>query len=618
MNIEIANNSKAIRQRQPDVYQELFSRCFLVISTPAKFFWGGEYGAHIGAPLIGQNVPLRTYVGFEHTKNKGQIEIDDKMYVPSEDRFTSQMDTVHRSKLIEYFTERASHYYETKDFTGLRINTLSEISPGCGMGLSGSFATALAVALLLDSNKISQRDIVQWSKALTNNLIQIKNFDRTFRLAWKFSSLLHDGISSGGAAFMSFIGSLYPIIYFSEKRVDSLNTEPEARSVLNVKENYDLVNHFFYGGIKLDELFGFKDRSSWPIDFHLIYTGKKGGGRVMKSVREIDDALFSTSTMIVKSFNPLAKDSNLYSPVFYRECLREGADGLHRRYLSTPYVVTLEILECLKKMFDSGGSERAITDLFQAMNNYQSALRILNRSTQQINEITHYLESHTNKKLGTAHLGAKITGAGCGGDVLIATAGEQPEKVMQEEVAALRKKLKANIWLDYSSHRDGLEEKGLIVEQSLKDKIYSSVISQGSVLLDRISKQGSTAVTFTSEKFDQKKNSLPLLIDINSNAIFLKGKKLTSKEIKSAKTTIIILMILLGKIGHKVSKSELPSSSYTRDRNEFQSKIVSPLVAVIKKQLKKSLPLKVEGPITNYTVSLKSLPFDIYLLRKTI
>ncbi|MBU0707991.1 hypothetical protein KKG41_06495, partial [Patescibacteria group bacterium] len=404
----------------------------------------------------------------------------------------------------------------------------------------------------------------------------------------------------------------------SEKRVDALNAAPEARSPLNVKENYNLVNRFFYGGVKLDELFGFKERPSWPIDFHLIYSGKKGGGRVMKSVREIDDVLFDTSEMVIKHFKPLTKDINSYTPIFYSECLKEGGDGLHRKYLSTPYVITLEILEGLKNMFELGKSEKSTTQLFHVINIFQLALRILNRSTSQINEICHYLKTHTRKKMGAPHIGAKLTGAGCGGDVLVATTGEQPEKALQEEVTTLRKKLKANIWLDYSSHRDGLEERGVIIEQSLKDKIYSSVISQGSVLLERISKEGSTMVTYTSEQFDKKKNTIPLLIDINSNTILIKGKKLTSKEIKSAKTTIKILMILLNRIGHKVAKSELPDSSYTSDRNEIQSKIVTPLLTTLKKSLNKSLPLKIEGSIRDYTICLKTIPFDIYLLKKSI
>ena len=130
---EVANNSSSLRERHGKTYQDLYSRCFLVTSAPAKFCWAGEYSHHIGAPIIVQNLPLRVYVGLEQTRPPGKIEVSDVMYVPSQDRFISQMNPVHRKKLAQFVAELSVQHNGTSAFPGLRIHSLSEVSPANGL-----------------------------------------------------------------------------------------------------------------------------------------------------------------------------------------------------------------------------------------------------------------------------------------------------------------------------------------------------------------------------------------------------------------------------------------------------------------------------------------------------
>lgn len=82
-----------------------------------------------------------------------------------------------------------------------------------------------------------------------------------------------------------------------------------------------------------------------------------------------------------------------------------------------------------------------------------------------------------------------------------------------------------------------------------------------------------------------------LLLDMINNKIYVKGRKLNSKDILSQITTINILDKLLDKIGDDVPNKEFEISSYSKNKNEMIGKIVIPLVVLLEKELGDKLPL---------------------------
>jgi len=76
------------------------------------------------------------------------------------------------------------------------------------------------------------------------------------------------------------------------------------------------------------------------------------------------------------------------------------------------------------------------------------------------------------------------------------------------------------------------------------------------------------------------------------------------------------LDILLNNPGKSVPNSQLPESFYSQDRNEMQSKIVSPLIKVIKARTKRNLPLKVSGGLVEFRMKLDPSDLDIRVLNK--
>jgi hypothetical protein len=80
-------------------------------------------------------------------------------------------------------------------------------------------------------------------------------------------------------------------------------------------------------------------------------------------------------------------------------------------------------------------------------------------------------------------------------------------------------------------------------------------------------------------------------LDTLHNRIYLNGQRLTSQELHSQTATIEVMRILIANLGKELSNKQLPSSSYSKNKNEMMSKIVLPLIELIEKKTGKKLPL---------------------------
>ncbi|HCB51432.1 TPA: hypothetical protein DEP21_02545 [Patescibacteria group bacterium] len=69
------------------------------------------------------------------------------------------------------------------------------------------------------------------------------------------------------------------------------------------------------------------------------------------------------------------------------------------------------------------------------------------------------------------------------------------------------------------------------------------------------------------------------------------GQKLTSQDIHSQSATIEIMKRLIENPGKDISNKDLPSSSYSKNKNDMLGKIVIPLIELIEKKTGKKLPL---------------------------
>lgn len=152
---------------------------------------------------------------------------------------------------------------------------------------------------------------------------------------------------------------------------------------------------------------------------------------------------------------------------------------------------------------------------------------------------------------------------------------------------------------------------GLVIEQDITQNIWKESDWNLYVLINDKNEQKFVSYTDINSK-EQKW----IFLDWVKNKIYVNWKVLTSKDIKSATTTIELFEHLLKSEDHKIKNKELWPSSFSSQQNQMESKIIIPLVKYIKKNLWIDFPMECSGSLRDFYISLWKINTSIQMIIK--
>lgn len=618
MQNRISMNSKSLQEAFPEVYRDFFSKCPIVVSAPASFIWSGEYASIFGGFSINQLLPARIYIGLTPVSFEEITSGTYKVFNPSLQRFE---DHVHnsfiRNKIITLMKKEIAKITKKDKNNGFILHVLSEAPLERGLNISGATAAALSLGFnLLYRCDLGCQDVKNWETLTLPELINEKMFDRVFRLSWKLESIYHAGVASGRGAFVPFVWSFYPIIFFAAARARDNSKE---KFPITTNGEYEILETIKYQSFRLNEFFELNVPDYWPIDFGLIYSGYENStASVARMIPHVQAELEKTAQKIKKQLDEKlanVKDKNVFT--FYDYCSGDKKEELWGSVIRTLGTVSLQIVNSFENLIRLGHSEKYLHDFFKALNHYQNLLHILEASTTVIDNICFSIHDKARKLNIFSGVGTKLTGVGHGGDVVFSAPIGIFRKSAEELILELKESFNKEITLDYASWIDGYAEEGIKVEQCLEEKIYSSFISQGAAKVTHLNRAGYLHEDlYTLEDYEKMRKTADILLDGINRDIYVRGQRLTSKEIHSTAATVGIMRILLNNLGKNVKNSQFPVSSYTKDRNELQGKILSPLIKAVQKKTGYKLNLELHGGLIEFFIKLESSDLDIFLLEK--
>jgi hypothetical protein len=85
----------------------------------------------------------------------------------------------------------------------------------------------------------------------------------------------------------------------------------------------------------------------------------------------------------------------------------------------------------------------------------------------------------------------------------------------------------------------------------------------------------------------------------------------SSKEILSQQLTIDLLDKFISDESREIHASELPASTYTQNKSEMMSKILSPLMRTVRRRLGKEIQLSCHGSTTDFVIRFESMDLDV-------
>ncbi len=613
-------NSPSLKKAFPKVYEEFFCKCSIVCSSPRSVTWLGEETVRYGGFTLRQALPIRTYVGLSPKQDNKTINVASSLaYDPLSQKFIYDPLDEYQKSLIEHkLGSFLSEVCGIKQKTGFEIHILSELPLNHSLGGVGSFFSSLVSALLLFFGEITAKNVAEWANTTTDGLIKNNSnkFDFVFRQVWKWETLNYsDG--SGANPFFALIPSDGPVVFFNNKK-----TVMTADIKLKVKRGkVDIGDLKFlesapYWGARADEIFDRRLGWPWPFDWMILHTGSpRNILDTVASVQEIRDTVEETVEEAGQIFSML-KD-NPDAPEFYKICQLENKESLWQSYIGVLHINGFQLLLAIRKILEKGFSEKRINGLFVLMNKAHSLFCELNFFITDTTKISAELQNFLKLKIGVGNIGVKISSMSRRSNVIVAFPSTVVRPWINNILDHLRQEVGEKINLSYLSWEDGYEERGgLVVEQEVRSGYFSDFISNNSRQFVNLNEGGEVRRRIISSNSDVCIEEFDLLLDECSNKIYIKGRELTSKDVPSRKAAIELLIFLMEKIGKPTNNKELPVSPYSSYRNELQGKILTPLDALLKKEIGKSLGMKLKGGLMDYDIEFKPENILIGVIKK--
>ncbi|MEI6498638.1 MAG: hypothetical protein WCO23_01620 [bacterium] len=401
------------------------------------------------------------------------------------------------------------------------------------------------------------------------------DFDSRFSLARQILSGSQNGYSSGISAFIALHKSSEPILFHSQK------------------ENYSAHT--------ISEIAAIKEPQSWPIDFGLIYSGiETNSENVILATEHTMKELHNAS----ENINTLLKEYS-HSP-------------FKKTFLNMLNMTTALMANGFAKIYSQGVNDNALNEFFITLNQYQNLLHILNISAKTSDIIYRKIHEIANKEINGSGSGAKISGIGKGGSMLFAIPYGAHRKDIFDMIEDLRANTKKNIRLEYASWLDGIGGKPAQIEQDISIGIVSKFLSQDVVMIKFYNHGQISRQIVTNEHFNNLAKNIDIVIDTSKGKLLIGGSTLTSKDLPSQKATAIILTHLLSIKNYELMNSDI-ADSYGSSRYDLHSKIVLPLIKIVKRNTKRDLQLKITGGTCNdYQLNLNLDNISIALSEKKI
>ncbi len=593
----IRMNTESLQQAFPEVYRTFFSKCATVISAPGTFYVSSGLSVLYGGAGIMDKLPIRIYVGLERDGLKTLKFGEYLNFVPHQQQFEFS----YHDKVLEAHLVKLLHDLQ-KDLPSPihgKIHVLSEIPIGTGLNFFGAMSIAIATLLFMEAGVLDAANLARIVTAKTPEVLKDPLFDKLLRFAWKLEACSDNSAGSGSAPFASFFESTSPIAFFPERRQGTFAHHPYSRVPVTVDSHYEVFDTIQYAGFRLKDLYNWLGDPSWPVDYGLLYLGQqKNAGSYLKPMRVVQEGLDDLEKLSDGLLKQFPESLPNVRPAFTDMTQSAGKRGYWEDSVDFLIMLSVKALFDLKTLIENGTNE----SLDELVNTVMLQDKIFEFFTHglpssserdSLSKLKHALNDKTANGLHSIRL-LPDRGDG-GGDMLFIA----PQGYLQDNTESLLMLLRSHISplvrIDYMSWLDGDEYGGVRLEQQLSSSTFSSYVSKGTTKV--MEWRGDTKpVTqmFTSTALAAAIASYDIFFDDIEHKIYVQGTLLNSTKLKSARATIHIWKMLLEHYGQDVQARALPPSAYI-ERNEMQSKIVTPLSTAYREKTGKKLPWQLHG-----------------------
>ena len=560
--------------------EELFSRCEFVISW---HFWFNRFPEGIGSASdhisIMQKLKSKCYLWIRKVEKEWITFSSIKMY--------------DGGKVIEYNLEKFNQLYKKSvNFLEKELNLsdknywfeisiVSECSKWEWVWFTWTIMSLLVSWIYYEEGKLSKDDLKDYERFQNSNLFREIN-----NLAHKCTIIAKDwNIWSG--SLMALVEWSHPYAYITDMKNEL---------------DYQKVDESCEYAKQLPELFKVDNfpMETLPICWAIVYTWQKSDSSFavrQKKFLEYFNLKYQNwfeqlEIWEINSQLRLWLQKSNYYEVEIRNLSNMSIkilyifEKIYKRWVQTSDVHWLiDILNWINKAYNSMEQDFDITNDFQksCIENWVSI------------DTFWFSPIYTNKY---------------GGDYLVVFEDDSDLDVLKTVLEGM-KNIYPDIRIRETYDFDMPAKDGIVVEQDISNGIWQKNVGDLFVLLDNEGNQkfvSYTDIDPTKEKW--------IFMDAIKNKVYMNWKALSSKEIKSATTTVELFYYLLKSSTHTVKNNVLGPSSFSGQENQMESKIIAPFIKAVKSEFWVDFSLECSGSLREFYISLWDTDIPIKLVKK--
>ena len=534
----------------------------------------GTFTDHIGGPGLSLKVPLRNYLGVTISEGDKIDFCSYGTYDYFSDKFQDfDIKNEHMEKLKLLQSKLSSHFGRP---VGLQVGVLNELPRKNGLNNPGTNSANLAATYLLITEQITKDDLTGFqrnSETLEKSKIElIKSIAKEFHSAW-----LSRPTSGFGVSCSLHEPSMLQV-YLPESRypIHSLNAIYHKADYQEVP--FDMI------------VIGTSDRND--IDFSL------------KKYDEIEDIFSVTSSDLERFYGAFGLVNDKYTD-FNSQIIKSYFNSINETGVAS--IITMG-----KYLENSNTLNQE--HCFAALNNSFDLLNILGKNFNRKNKVASFIKKYFHEMV--SDMPNAIT-TGITNNLILFVPREHFRAHLVDMIAYLKTKLDFEITYPYVSWCDGYEESGTILEKWQELGLEPNRMPGNTLYSYALRPLGDKIQIAAPDHREDIENEYDIVLDEENKKMFIGGARITSKDLPTVSATLVMLEKIICSGDLSVEDSDLPRQSYFYDRNELQSKIISPLRQLVEQKTSKHLNIRVTGTIASYKVSLYPSDLSIcYLKRK--
>lgn len=592
---DIKMNSNESQKAHSSVYKDFFNSHDIVLSGDSILTWWADISHGIGMLRIKQKLPIKMFCWANFNSSWkvtfGKISgysTENNIFKKDELSTCFRQDIDNIISFLEDFLKKNNYFW------WIGIDILSESLPWHGFAFTGVFSVLITYLLHIATWKLDPKVLIYQELASHPSL-----FDELYLFSLELSNCISSGKSIGASNYAVMVTkNPLPIVHFSQRN-KLKNSHYE--NIMN-DDNTDIrrdMSHILYKDTILNFLWwDSRLTEELPLDYGVIFTGLEYRFSDIESVRDQkqneENFLDSFIAHMVRSL-PIQDEDR----VILSESLCFNKNDAPGKNMDLLNLRILEGFSSLLRENYSVNARDAFIEIIKKIGLLSFSYQKENRLFTAFQYLFHQYQQFEDEEIWILPFNSgKIWGS-----LFFVMKKWKSHKTIEKVLHHLNTNGHI-VSLDYASWRDGYSSDGVCIDQYISQKIYSDYTKEGNILFT-----DTFGVSYCWDYDNIIKNENDcILLDTVWSRIYIKGVKLTSKEIHSQNTTIDMFKILIENMGNEVSNSKLPISTYSQNKNELQSKVVLPIKKIAKENFGSEIQLTCLGWITEYFLRLENDP----------